>query len=343
MKPRVRYLPIGSISSFEIRIPVLEVGGGQPVLSILCGMHGDENLGLLACHRFFAQLDEVTPIRGTIQAVPVANPVAQANGSRIGSDFLDLNRVGRGNRQGKLTERLGASLFDLFKKSTLVVDLHEFEMSTPLLAIYIEAKDKWVDGAILKGIATFAPRLVWRMDLATRLEVHYSGSLIAALIRSGIPCFAVEGSVLKYGKNIPAIANGLKRVAQSLGIIDGEPRIPRQAVAYRRHEVTVDSSGIWMPCVQLFEEVTASCTVGCLTSIEFQQDRLYTAMGDGIVIQLREHHLVHTGTTVCALGSLDPETTAALGDWSKTPVLSPLCGRARQNVGGGGSDIPRGG
>lgn len=303
---RVSEIEVGSLSSLAIKIPVLEVGQGPPTLTLLCGLHGDETLGLLASHRLLDRLVCTETLRGCIRVIPVANPFAQALGNRVGfSDFLDLNRIGPGDAQGSLTERVAAALYPRIQDSSLVVDLHEFEMETPLLAILIPSRAEYLNRRTLRGIAAFEPRLMWVVNPVRDSETHYGGSLIASLIASGVPAFAIEAWAGDGPEGVAGVSSGLWRVAQHLAIVKGDPPSSKSPLAIRRRVRTADSAGVWQPQARLLTDVETGGVVGSLTSIDFRETDAYLSDRDGVVIQVMPPRLVHTGTGIFAVGEVD--------------------------------------
>jgi len=59
-----------------------------------------------------------------VTIVPIVNSTAVANGTRCGSDGLDLARVCPGNSQGSVTEMDAAKISALISQSDYLIDLH---------------------------------------------------------------------------------------------------------------------------------------------------------------------------------------------------------------------------
>lgn len=310
----VDYLEVGSVASLSIRIPVVSLGSGQPVLSILCGVHGDETASVMVSYRFIKRLRTGGPINGTVRIITAANPFAQATHSRVAfSDFHDLNRAGKGKSNGTLTERLAHTLFEFLADSTLVVDLHEFGMSTPTMAIYIPTEYPETQRTILQGIAAFEPAFVWAMDLSKLEEVQYSGSLVAALVRSGVASFGVETSsaAVLSDELIHHAVEGLYRIMQDLGICGGKPEVS-PIRAYSRKAITANAAGLWEPIKSVFDHVETTDTIGRIIALDLISERDVTATRTGTILQMARRQLVDTGTNLFAIGTVNPEFTEAL-------------------------------
>lgn len=239
-KPTIAYLDVGSIASLPIRVPVVSI------LSILCGVHGDETASIMASYRLLKRLSTVDLVKGTVRIVTSANPFAQATHSRVAfADFYDLNRTGEGKPEGTFTERLAHTLFEFLQDSSLVIDLHEFVMNTPTMVVYVPGEHPETDQAIFENIAAFGPTFVWALERPKPEEARSPGSLVGALIRSGVPGFGVETSstVTLPDEVLDHVAEGLYRVAQNLGIVEGKPDAS-PVMAYTRKAITADTAGL---------------------------------------------------------------------------------------------------
>jgi predicted deacylase len=187
----VSYLSVGSVGSLPLRIPVVTIGSGEPIFSVLCGLHGDETASTFSAHRFMKHLAGEADVDGTVRLIPAANPFAQATRTRVTlTDWDNLNRTDKGDAAGRMTQRIANALFEFLKDSALVIDLHEFRMNTPRMVVYIPTENKEVEQINLANIAAFEPAFVWALTGAS----SDSGSLVGALINAGVPGFGVETS-----------------------------------------------------------------------------------------------------------------------------------------------------
>jgi predicted deacylase len=91
---------------------------------VIAGIHGDEYEGPIAIAEFVASLD-LARLRGSLTAVPVANPPAFLAGTRTNPDGMNLARCFPGDPEGYPTERLAAALFNrLAHGADYLIDLH---------------------------------------------------------------------------------------------------------------------------------------------------------------------------------------------------------------------------
>lgn len=97
----------------------------KPLAVVTAGVHGDEYEGPAAISQLSTKL-QPEKMRGSLIAIPVANPMAFSAAERLSpSDGRNLNRTFPGNSTGSPTERLAAWLFDnLVQEADYLIDLH---------------------------------------------------------------------------------------------------------------------------------------------------------------------------------------------------------------------------
>jgi hypothetical protein len=99
---------------------------GSPKICIVAGIHGDEGpWGVYAINKLL-EITDTSNINGSISILPVANPKAFQENSRVASmDHLDLNRVFPGDPKGSYTQRVAAVIAEnIIEDSDYIVDLH---------------------------------------------------------------------------------------------------------------------------------------------------------------------------------------------------------------------------
>ena len=116
----LRLMP-ATVLATEVRI--LDSGRAGPVVLIVAGIHGDEPAGMAAAKK----LATMTPARGKLIVLPVANRPAAESAVRYPYYLQDLNRAFPGRKAGTDTERLAASIMGLVARyrPAVVLDLHE--------------------------------------------------------------------------------------------------------------------------------------------------------------------------------------------------------------------------
>ena len=290
-----------------MNVPLVSFGSGKPVLTVQTCLHGDETAGLMICSRLMKILMK-SPLNGTVQFVISANPLAQASRSRVNQlDFEDMNRQGQGDLNGNLAARLAAILFETLKTSDFVIDLHEYDLITPAMALYIAGGSDEVKRATLEGIACYQPEFVWSVK-----EDH--SSLIAALARAGVPGFGVETTQadLLSLEDLQAAVQALLRVIHYLGILEDRLDEIKPVKAYQREAVRSELSGIWEPLVEPMVEIRKMQAVGKFIPMPLVEEQTIHSPDDGVILQIAWSKLVFTGAGLFALGKLDDEMTLGL-------------------------------
>jgi predicted deacylase len=115
----------GEAATGSLAILVGEIGSGAPRALLTAGVHGDEGpWGALALRAALGAM-EGAALRGSLQVVLAANPLAaQADARNAPLDVLDLNRSFPGSADGSHTERLAQALAPLATEADVLVDLH---------------------------------------------------------------------------------------------------------------------------------------------------------------------------------------------------------------------------
>jgi predicted deacylase len=218
----VTWLPVGQAGVMRLDIPVYTIGAGKPSFGITCSIHGNEPAGVFIVSRFIDLLRSSINLHGAVHIIPVANPPAQLVNSRVSPlDEKDPNRVGYGSQDGSSTERIGARLFEFLSQCDVVINIHEFEMHTPLAAAYMNAGSPEVRSRSLAAIKAFSPDIIWVIDSSQSSDVQYQATLDTALAQNGVVNFPIETTQLPHLKDeeINRASRGLFQVAAHIGIV----------------------------------------------------------------------------------------------------------------------------
>src|SRR5688572_6374782 len=113
----------------DLAVPVQVVNGARsgPVFALVCNVHGDEAMPLLAA---IALRRELAPaeMRGAVVFLPVSNPVAFSDFRRESNEQrenTDLHRCFPGNARGSVTEMIAKVLADkVLANVDALCDLH---------------------------------------------------------------------------------------------------------------------------------------------------------------------------------------------------------------------------
>lgn len=305
---QVSSLDFGQVGFQQFSTPVLTFGTtepGQPKVGITCCIHGDETSGLYIVARVIKELELRNSRAGTVYILPAANPVAILNNKRVSVlDYKDLNRVGKGNKDGSFTERTGAVLFEFLSQLDLVIDIHSFPIRTPITAIFLNTGNTQVKKKTLSAIHAFSPEIIWAMNTPDSQDAVYSTVLGIALANAGIACLPIETTQLAFlpEAEIEKAAQGILNVIAFMGIIESLYVSKCSIPAFTRNEFTSPSAGLWEPHVSLMQPIQTGMEIGTLKILPtFEEKKIY-APSSGILIQYCQRRLVATGDALFSLG-----------------------------------------
>ena len=274
---------------------MLELGEGKPIISIIAGIHGNETSSLLVLDKLIGRLRHLS---GTVRIIFSANPPAAAEWRRMNSvDSLDMNRLFPGDKNKTITHRLAASLVEAVSDSDAVVDLHAFEMETPLMGILIAGNE---NKALIEA---FSPKQAWVINSERNEERQFGRALSPVLSELGIPNIAVEmNSPQRIEETqVDECVDGILRVLSSHGMID-EKCTRRPFRFFERTVVENPDEGIFVPSVSVFDTVEKGDVIGVLRKLpEFEEQRI-TASCKGTVMQLLHKCFVCPGAELAAIG-----------------------------------------
>jgi predicted deacylase len=290
----------------SVHLPIADLGPGPPRMAVVAGIHGDEPSPLLLVDRFVAALEGL-PLRAGIRVIAAANPPALMQRTRWSNwDDEDMNRVGDGGGEPALTRRLASAVCDACEGARLTVNLHNFVMRTPLLAIYppgLSPERRARHEAYLEALD---PHVVWVFGEAPEDVRMFGSSLDAALERRGIDTLAVEMADLPE-LDEPLLARaiaGLLRLAAQLGCVETEERpLRRTTVRVRRKLLRAPGAGIFEPIAPLAGPIEVEQVVGELIPLERPGDRVAVrAPAGGWLIQRLGRRFVRPGDMIAAIG-----------------------------------------
>jgi predicted deacylase len=226
-------------------------GGPGPSLGLLAGIHGDEVGGVRCVREALAALP-LERLRGTVVAVPVANPLAWAAQQRASPERLpdqtNLARVFGAGDGGSLTRRIAAALERTFYRAiTHLIDYHSYGHDTAVrLMLYRTGQS----AAALETSAAMARAFGLGV---LRGVVGGQGTTSAYAADHGIPCCVAEMG----GTNLSRLAeeyftrlgaDGARRVMAALDMLDDAPPGPdRQLVVERAITIAPSTSGYYLP------------------------------------------------------------------------------------------------
>jgi predicted deacylase len=229
-------------SGMPLRLPLHRIVGAQPgpALGITASIHGDEYLPIEVVRQIVTQMDP-TQLRGTILAMPVANPLSfEAQTRNVPIDMLNLNRVFPGDRDGWLTEILAAVITEKFvPQIEYLIDLHAGGAQPTVDYEYI-LNDEGMSRA-------------FGFPVLYRPSKLYGGTLSdAALPRVHNIVVEMGGGMLANDSYIERGVRGVYNVLRYLKMLPGEPEVPeKQTVITEMRVMRPHLGGLLYPGVTL--------------------------------------------------------------------------------------------
>jgi predicted deacylase len=232
-------------------IPIHIVAGAKPgpKLVILSSQHGYEIWQISVIRELVEKIDP-SKLKGTLVAIPVANPPAFEAGARCGwidgvfGDHSNMNRLWPSRRDGWLTERIIYKLAtEVIPGSACVMDLHAASMLALALSYGYLGQASKEDLEISK---VFGQEILLDTQPEERIAKRQLGTISEYLKGQGIPCYGCEigefpGLWCDRGKRpkeelirtVPEVGvTGVTNVMKHLDMMEGEPKLPaRQLIA----------------------------------------------------------------------------------------------------------------
>ncbi|ELY58666.1 succinylglutamate desuccinylase/aspartoacylase family protein [Natronolimnohabitans innermongolicus] len=288
-----------------------------PTLYVQAAQHGREINGTETLRRFHDRLP-LEELRGTIVAVPVANPLTFDLVSYITPEEFDsvnpnMNRVWPGDDEGSLHQRMAARLWEESKEADVIIDLHTGSPDMLPHVVFREGDEAARDLAEAFGTGLL---LSEEADDDAADEWHrrgFAGKLRVAAAEHGIPTITPE---LAYNKQILEDAveigvDGLLDVCRYLDMLPGEVSDRDQTLA-RNHlgQVTATEAGLFHPdpSLEVGQEIEAGKWLGTVyepTTYEPLQEA--TADRDGILYALTQESTVVGGDQLASVALIREE------------------------------------
>ncbi|HEY3060576.1 MAG TPA: succinylglutamate desuccinylase/aspartoacylase family protein [Chloroflexota bacterium] len=256
-------IPVTMLASGrELFLPLhrLEGRGAGPTLGLSAVVHGDEPLTNEIVRRVLESIDPAE-LRGTILAVPVANPLAfEALTRHTPIDQLDMNRNFPGSPSGWLSEQIAHVLATRFVSQLDVhIDLHTGGVFPTVDYVYIFDRSRELSLAF-GSTFLFEP------------SQPYQGTFALPAAQKGIPFFTAEvggGSFLDT-HYIAHGVRGVMNVLRQLNMIDGDVvRPPQQTIVTEMAVIRPRVGGVLYPEVgldMLGKEVAGGTLLGRVVS-----------------------------------------------------------------------------
>ena len=259
-----------------------------PLALITAAVHGDEYEGPAAVFSL-AQLltsDRVTSdrVRGTIIAVPVANPAAFAAGTRINpEDSCNLARTFPGNPKGGPSEQLAAAIFgELAAPADYVIDLHSGGVEYVFLPVAGFYGEPVSDNPSFQAARTFGLPALWQLP-------ETGGVLSCEAWRRGKIAIGTEylGAGQLSADGVRDYRNGIAACLAEWGMLTSDPQPPKTPDVFTGDWQQASASGIFTASCRIGDPVTKGTTLAAIAGMRGQVLQEFAGTCDGVVLGLR--------------------------------------------------------
>ncbi len=291
-----------------IMIPVTVIRNGDgPTALLTGGNHGDEYEGPVALYKLAEALDP-REVSGRVILVPAMNyPAFRAARRTSPIDGGNLNRLFPGRPDGTVTEKIA----DFFQRSLLpladvVVDIHAGGKTldfVPFAAAHV-LPDASHQARCVAAMEAFGAPYSMMM-----LEIDAVGMYDTAAEAMGKTFVTTElgGGGACSARSVGIAERGLLNVLRHADILDGPPE-PTPSIRLDMPDddcfTTSESAGLFEPCVDLGDAVSAGQTIARVYNVERtgEPPREYRAARSGILAARHFPGLVQTGDCIAVIG-----------------------------------------
>ncbi len=257
---------------------------------IIAGIHGDEYEGPAAIAELVASLDPAR-LRGSLTAVPIANPPAFLAGTRTNPDGMNLARCFPGNPDGCPTERLAAALFNqLAQGADYLIDLHSGGMEYLFLPVAGFYGEPSVQNRSFCVARQFGLPALWQLP-------ETNGVLSWEASKRGVVAIGNEyrGAAQLSAEGVAAYREGIIRCLADWGLYDTPMSPPaRQQLLFGDWRLAGET-GLFRSQVSLGQLVVARQVLAVTLSPSGTVIEEFIAASDGIIGGLRSKAFIREG------------------------------------------------
>jgi predicted deacylase len=299
-----------STHTSHLRLQTFDATDPGPTVTILGGVHGDEEAGVLAVQiiRERIRRGALALARGALRTVDVANEPAYAASSRFNPlDQANLARLFPGVADGSSTEQIAHRLSeDVIRGSDLLVDLHSAgqHYSMPRFVGYV-ATDDAVGNRSAAAAKAFAAPIIWEHPPPIP-----PGRSLSAAYAMGIPAIYAEGhggselsaSELKF--YVAGVEGVLEHMGMVLGPAAARPssrRVIRGSGGNLDEGITSRTAGRFVRSVDAGSDVEAGQLIGEIFDDAGRVVEDVRVPRDSLVMFLRRTARVQPGDVICSL------------------------------------------
>ncbi len=295
---KINGIKAGKVGHFDIEIPIIKIGNGNPKVTIMTGMHGDEFTGLLIIKKL---IDQIELKAGTLQLILCANPLARFSKTRVSPiDLVDINRVFPGDNNGSITNRIAHKLMQIVGDSDLVIDLHTMSNRTKPLPIFVTCGNG-IDAKTIDALRAFNQNKIWKVESSN--ENKYQQTLGALLARQMIPHFGLEmDNIDKISdEDIENVVDGLKNVLTKQKMIEGIVK-EIELSFFKRNQFNAHHTGIFLPLKNIDDEINEGDVVGEVLDVNDFEIKEIRSLKKGFVCDILSKMFVHEGEHIFSVG-----------------------------------------
>jgi predicted deacylase len=215
----------------RVGVPVVVVRGVEdgPTLVVTAAMHGQEIVGTGAVVQAVRTVrpDE---LRGTLVAIPIANPLAVANGTYV-TPYDGMNLCGPlywpPIANGTITQRIAALIAPMLHRADYYIDVHgNPDPAARMTMMYLDqCRDEATRAETVRIADAFG---LTPVDMPTEPEAHSTAILgpitsypTGAACSHGIPSIMVELTGNVAWRDSPLGSTGIRNVMKALGMLEG--------------------------------------------------------------------------------------------------------------------------
>lgn len=283
----------------DTELPVFVVRGKRQgkTLVVNAGVHGDEFEGVRAVLELYSELDP-DQMRGTLLAVPVANPAAFWHGTRLSPiDSANLARQFPGAQNGTVTEVIAFHLaHSVIARADFFLDLHSagVKLLMPSMVGYDTNDARSVGAAMIFG----APVLWGHSEIGPGRTISFAAS-------RKIPWLYTEarGAGRIDPQDLLMFKRGVMNLLNHLGIMPGEmKRQPVEHVLSGSGDldfgVNARRQGFLLPRVELLESVTSGQELGSTVDLYGETVEKFFSPAAGVVGMIRAFPIIEPDDVV---------------------------------------------
>lgn len=272
------------------RLPFVLVNGTRegPRLWIVAGEHGDEALGSAAVVEFVSGLDPKR-LAGSVVTFPSLDSTAFNIRRRFSPiDNFDFSRAWPGFRNGWLAQQVAAQFFELLvEHADFVIDVHDgmpgLAEVTPYIVTGYFDREQW-NSLLRNFVESFLIDKIDLWDIGATARGLRDRSMIANLVKRGIPCFVPEiGPGRREG--IKVALRGFTNTLKHLGMVEGRAeRLPEYRVFPDVIHIFPKRGGVFTSHVDLDDEVKEGQKLATIRNFNGEITEELVAPAPGVII-----------------------------------------------------------